>query len=34
MADGSHIENSLEISAPYWSSNAKFGSKMKNHMQI
>ena len=35
MADGRHIENRFGyISALYWPINAKFGSQMKNHMQI
>ena len=35
MADGRHTENRFGyMSAPYWPINAKFGTEMKNHMQI
>jgi len=35
MADGRHIENRFGyIAAPYWPLNTKFGTEMKNHMQI
>ena len=36
MSDGRHIENSFfgYTTAPYWPINAKFGSDMKNRIQI